>query len=121
MTDVLLALCVLTMRFPDPATAVAIVLAESGGSPHAIGVDYGSIDRGLWQFNSRWHADITDAEAYDPLHSTEAAYALSKGGTDFRPWAAYTRGAYRKNLNRARVAVAQAGDLIAYWKVQCEP
>lgn len=54
----------------------------------------GSRDRGVFQLNSS-HAWITDADAYDPPRAAVAAYQLYKSaGYSFRPWVAYTSGAY---------------------------
>ncbi len=61
-------------------TAVAVALAESGGA------HYGDNSFGLWQVNA------------------EAANAISKDGTDFTPWVAYTNGSYRQFLDEARGA-----------------
>lgn len=91
--------------------AVAVALAESGGRTDAVGVNAdGSRDRGLWQINNKWHPDVTDAMAFDPAQAAAAAYRISKSGTSWSPWAAYTNGAAAGHLSRARVAVAQTGD-----------
>lgn len=68
--------------------AAAIARAESDGDTHARGVnDDGSVDRGWFQINSRWHPEVTDAVAYNARGSALAAFAISKGGTDWTPWA----------------------------------
>lgn len=55
----------------------------------------GSIDRGWLQINSI-HTDISDADCDDPVKAAAYAYKnLSKLGTSFTPWVAYTSGAYR--------------------------
>lgn len=69
--------------------ATAIAKAESGGDTHARNVnDDGSVDRGWFQLNSRWHAEVPDSVAYGPARGQAlAAFAISKGGTDWSPWA----------------------------------
>lgn len=81
---------------PDQArTMTSIALAESGGdSAHR-----GSEDsRGLWQINVEAHPEL--AERYDlddPLGNAQAAYELSRGGTDLSPWTV-THGSSRRPL-----------------------
>lgn len=88
------------------ATGLSVVAAESGRDPAARHVnDDGSVDRGLWQINDRAHPDVTDDEAYDPWLSTKAAFLISKGGTSFHPWAAFTNGAYQTHWEAAKVAL----------------
>lgn len=64
--------------------AAAIAMAESGGRSDAINSknNNGSVDRGLWQINSVHGRQSTT----DPLNNARAAVAISKGGTDWRPW-----------------------------------
>lgn len=64
--------------------AAAIALAESGGRSDAINTSNrnGTVDRGLWQINSIHGSQST----FDPLSNARAAVAISKGGTDWRPW-----------------------------------
>jgi lysozyme-like protein len=64
--------------------AAAIAMAESGGNPDSINTanSNGTIDRGLWQINSIHGSQST----LDPLANARAAVAISKGGTDWRPW-----------------------------------
>lgn len=64
--------------------AAAVALAESGGRPDAVNTSNsnGTIDRGLWQINSIHGSQST----LDPVANARAAVAISKGGTDWRPW-----------------------------------
>jgi len=41
---------------------------------------------GVWRDAERLHSD--------PLFATKAAFAISKGGTDFTPWSVYKNGTY---------------------------
>ena len=64
--------------------AVSVSLAESGGDAHVQGPNSdGSIDRGLWQLNSRWHPEVSDACAYDPECNAKETFRISKQGTNF--------------------------------------
>ena len=102
------AVLVLQRHFADPVVAVAVEWAEAGGNTDAKHVNTdGSIDRGLWQINSRWHPEVTDAQAYDANASTDAAYRISFGGTVWTPWAVFNNGAYTRWIDSARAAVSR--------------
>lgn len=76
--------------------AAAVALAESGGNPDAKNVNSnGSIDRGLWQINSI-HGKLS---TFDPMGNARAAVKISSGGRNWRPWVAYTNGAYKRFLS----------------------
>lgn len=107
------------------AIAVAVALAESGGSTAAVG-DAKLMNRkwgsslGLWQIRSlhdpaRWgsRTDLMrdSSRLFDPQFNAEAAFAISSGGSNWDPWTVYKTGAYRRYLGRARQAVADAGGL----------
>ncbi len=99
------------------ATAVGIALAESGGHPRAGCYDdpqppscpgY-TYDRGLWQFNSCWHKEVSDDDAFDPARAAAAMARVSAGGTAWAgAWATYDSGAYRRGKiwDDARAAAA---------------
>jgi len=51
----------------EPDLAVAVAKCESGLRPGAINVNSGgSKDRGLYQWNDKYHPEITDKMAFDP-------------------------------------------------------
>lgn len=92
--------------------ATAIALAESGGNELAAnhngptqGCPQGSVDRGLWQINDCYHAEVSQQQAYRPLDSAYAAYRISNKGTNFTPWSTFGNGAYRAHLHAAILAV----------------
>jgi hypothetical protein len=88
-------------------TGVAIVMAESGGQPKARNTNSdGSVDRGMWQINNKAHPDVSDSVADDPIGATKAAYKISNGGKNWKPWATYTSGKYLLFMPRAAAAVA---------------
>ena len=72
---------------PQQATTwTAIALAESGGDPAAHN-PVGEDSRGLWQINLDAHsARWGGADLNDPEVNARAAYEISRGGTDMRPW-----------------------------------
>jgi hypothetical protein len=104
---------------PDQAvTWTAIALAESGGDPTAHN-PHGESSWGLWQVNVA--PDVrTNAwgELTDPHANARAAYEISHGGTDLRPWTVThasnggTDHDYRQFMDEARAAAggAHAGD-----------
>lgn len=91
--------------------AVAVALAESGGETTAVGVNsdkWRSRDRGLWQINSHWHPEVTDALAFNPATCARAAYRISSGGTNWSPWSTWKNGAAQTQMARAQIGVNQA-------------
>lgn len=84
--------------FPNPKLAAAIAFAESGGVPGAILRSSREYSVGLWQINLAVHLfDLDDMK--DPIKNAAAAYKISKGGTDWRPWTTYTSGKYKAFQN----------------------
>jgi hypothetical protein len=84
-------------RFPDPKLAAAIALAESGGVTGAIARSSREYSVGLWQINTIVHP-YSVAAMKNPINNATAAYQISRGGTDWRPWTTFTSGAYRNYL-----------------------
>lgn len=71
--------------------AIAIALAESGGNTTVIS---SAGDVGLWQVNMAAHPQYSMAWLQNPANNAAAAYAISSGGTNWRPWCtAYSDGA----------------------------
>lgn len=107
-------------------TAVAIVLAESGGDTLIIGdIDVpgpGDRSRGMWQFNSAGHPEVSPVCAFDPVCSTREAYRVSGGGQFWTQWSTYNAGTYLKYWDVALSvtgALPGAEDLrdVAYWQL----
>lgn len=68
------------------STWTAIAMAESGGRLDAVN-DQGEDSRGLWQINIA--PDVrsnTWGDLSDPAVNARAAYEISRGGIDMRPW-----------------------------------
>jgi hypothetical protein len=57
----------------EPEVLIAVATAESSLNPNAKLYNPGSssTDRGLLQWNSKYHAEISDADAYDPTKAIE--------------------------------------------------
>ncbi len=96
--------------------AVAIALGESSGDPEAAG-DKSLADNkwgwslGLWQVRSL-KADYGTGRSRDatrlrdPAFNAQAAFEISGGGTNFRPWTVYTSGKYQDYMAQAQQAAA---------------
>jgi hypothetical protein len=80
--------------FPDPKLAAAIALAESGGATGAIVRSSKEYSVGLWQINTRVHPYTVD-DMKDPQKNAAAAFKISHGGTNWKPWSAYNNGRYK--------------------------
>lgn len=80
--------------FPDPKIATAIALAESGGVTNAIARSSREVSIGLWQINTMVHPYSVE-DMREPMKNAAAALKISKGGTDWRPWSAFTNGRYK--------------------------
>jgi hypothetical protein len=90
-------------------TIVCIGWAESRWRTDARNTNSnGTIDRGWLQINSI-HTDISDADCDNPAKAAAYAYKnLSKLGTSFSPWVAFTSGAYKGPDNIVWTAVQKA-------------
>lgn len=90
------------LGFPDPVTAAAVAMAESGGNPGAINIVANPLPGnapersfGLWQINTLAHPQYDEGQLGDPTYNGQAAFAISSGGRNWTPWSTYTSGAYR--------------------------
>lgn len=95
--------------------AVAVAMGESGLDPSAKGdtaltnATWGP-SIGLWQIRSlnaeKGKGTSRDATRLtDPMFNARAAFEISSGGKNFRPWTVYTTGAYLRHMTLARIAV----------------
>ncbi|MDP9094358.1 MAG: hypothetical protein M3N95_15845, partial [Actinomycetota bacterium] len=105
------------------ATAAAIAMAESGGSPSAQG-DIALMDSvwdwsaGLWQIrglrSERGSGALRDSIANQGIAKNAAAmYVISGACSDWTPWSTYNTGAYLQFMQLANQAVAF---VIAYYQ-----
>ena len=84
------------MGFADPQMATAIILAESGGIPNALGDNGKSI--GLFQIYIPAHPEVQADRLTEPYYNLWQAHRISKGGTYWKPWSTFKSGAYRRHL-----------------------
>jgi hypothetical protein len=108
-----LAVLVTNSPISQKDIGIGIILAESGGVTDARNLVINppskahlSYDRGLWQWNSYWHPDITDEMADDPVKSTEITAWKSQGGTHWSLWVTFNHNAHVKFLPAAQMALA---------------
>jgi hypothetical protein len=88
--------------------SIAVAEAESGGNTTARNVNSDperTTDRGLWQLNSKWHSEVSDAQADDPASAAAAAFRISAGGRSWAQWSTYPAAASR-HLGEAKMAAA---------------
>lgn len=65
----------------DPELAVRVAKCESSLNDKAINTNSeGSRDRGLFQINDKYHPEISDAEAFNPILATEFFCKAFKAG-----------------------------------------
>jgi hypothetical protein len=65
----------------DPDLAVRVANCESGLKAFAKHSNQdGSIDRGLYQINTKYHPEVSDEQAYNPITATEFFCKAFKGG-----------------------------------------
>ncbi len=97
-------------------TMVAVSLAEDPARDPAARGDLGlqtakwGPSLGFAQIRSLWAdygtgRDRDPTRLTDPAFNAHAAWDISRGGADFRPWSTWTSGRFRDYLDRARAAV----------------
>ena len=93
-------------------TAVSIAQAESGlNTAITSGLNRdGSVDRGLYQVNSKAWSNISDSVCYSPSGASGAAYIISMQGHNFGPWSTYNSGAYRNTSAWSQLANQPTGN-----------
>lgn len=72
----------------DPELAVRVAKCESGFDWKAIHLNTDSSrDRGLYQINSKWHPEVSDEQAFDPIFSARFfCKAFKAGHLDWWNW-----------------------------------
>ena len=87
------------------STAIAVAWAESSGNETVVN-SLGCT--GLFQIYVRVHLPAhptwTTAAMKIPYNNCKAAYELSSGGSNWKPWEAYTNGAYKRYIGPATTA-----------------
>ena len=65
----------------DKELAVKVAQCESGLDPSQVHKNSdGSVDRGLYQINSKWHSEVSENDAFDPEFSTRFFCKAVKDG-----------------------------------------
>lgn len=79
----------------DPDLAVRVAKCESNLNPKAKNINtFGSIDRGLYQINSKLHPEVSDEQAFDPIFSAKFFCKAFKNGN--LKWWDITRKCWEK-------------------------
>ena len=114
----------LSVGFPDPSTAAAVAMAESGGNPCALGdpempascaapPSGPSTSFGLWQIHVPAHPQYDPSALLDPVYNARAALAISSGGRDWSHWSTFNSGKYAQYLPGGAGAVHAGIGLVA--------
>lgn len=65
----------------DPSLALRVAKCESALNPQAINTNTdGSRDRGLFQWNDKYHPEVTDDMAFDPIMATKLFCKAERAG-----------------------------------------
>lgn len=73
----------------EPELAIAVAKCEGGiNTATAVRHNPGSIDRGIFQWNDKYHPEITDAMAFDPKTATQLFCKAVKAGHLHAYWSA---------------------------------
>ena len=80
-------------------------LAQGYYPPVSCPAGTGSDDRGLWQINSHYHSEVSDACAFQVQCNTAAAFLISDKGRNWSAWAPYNSGAWAGYISLAEQSV----------------
>lgn len=89
--------------------ALAIARAESSWRSDVHNSTPPDDSYGLWQINRNAHPQYSPEFLITPEGNAQAMYAISSGGTNWRPWATFNNREYRNHLEPARTAAAGLG------------
>lgn len=121
-----------SIGFPDPDLAAAVAMAESKGDPNAANVVTDPLPGngpersfGLWQINTLAHPAYDETSLLTPSYNAMAAFQISAGGRDWKPWSTYKDGTYLKYYSKKQlfglskstwlaIAIGAAGGLVIY-------
>ncbi len=112
----------------DLTVATAISMGESTCNPTASssnppteGCPDGSRDRGIFQINSCYHSEVSDACAFQLQCNADAAYEIYREASGFSPWTVYRLRLFKSYLNESRKAVKKVtGNNIAVGVIMTE-
>ena len=94
----------LSVGFPDPDTAAAVAMAESGGFEAAVGDQGNSF--GLWQIHKPSHPKYEASLLLTPWYNGQAALEISQVGKNWEPWTQFRNGTYKKYMPAAQPVAA---------------
>lgn len=82
ISDIITSICI--KNGVEPELGIAVAMCESGLNPKAtlFNPSSNSTDRGLFQWNSKYHVEIPDIDAFDPTKATEWFCKYIKENTD---------------------------------------
>lgn len=91
-------------------TAVAVILAESGGLVAAVGGpnSNGTYDYGLFQINEIHSQYSRERLVSEARYNVAAGYNIWSAGSSWSPWSAYNNGAYLPYVDDVEAAMAGA-------------
>lgn len=90
---------------PTLERAVAVALAESSGNVKIVNSIGCCV--GLFQINVKAHKQYSVAQMQDPQQNANAAWAISNEGRNWKPWEAFTNGAYLLHMPAAKIGVTK--------------
>jgi hypothetical protein len=83
--------------FPDPDTAAAVAMAESGGDASAVHIVTAPLPGnlpersfGLWQINTLAHPGFDEKRLLDPHYNANAALVISSDTRGWSQWSTFT-------------------------------
>jgi hypothetical protein len=86
--------------------AYAVACAESSKQPCVAGDNGDSI--GLWQINVPSHSEYDPNQLTDPSYNANAAFQISSGGKNWKPWTTWNNGAYKQYIPEAESVLGVA-------------
>jgi hypothetical protein len=95
------------------ATAVAVAMAESSFNCEAYNVNPATkslpetVDRGLFQINSHYHAGVSRECAYDCACNVREAHRISRKGSNWTPWTSFKHNRHSPYLPMATEVCAR--------------
>ncbi len=75
----------------------------------------GAADRGLFQINSYYWPQYSDATVDDPTQAARVTHEISSGGSDFGAWHTYTSGEAQKHFDAAYNGWPAVRPLVQYF------
>ena len=105
----------------DPALAFALAYTESRFDPYAVNENRSSIDRGVFQLNSRSFPDLSEDDFFDfqvnvPLGVSYLRYCLDTGVNEVTALAMYNAGPNRVKSSRTPMMTLQYIDKVLSYR-----